>query len=71
MSELVRVGKGGGQGCGLLRVWTGGSGHTRGTGVGGAQVPLHHEDILELLFDESHSGMRIWGYVGKVWGELS
>ena len=25
--------------------------------MGGARVPLHHEDILELLFDESHSGV--------------
>ena len=27
--------------------------------MGGAWVPLHHEDILELLFDESHSGV-LW-----------
>ena len=55
-------------GFGLLRAWTGGSGHTRGTGVGGARVPLHHEDILELIFDESHSGV-FWDDISGDFGE--
>ena len=25
--------------------------------MGGARVPLHHEDSLEILYDASHSGV--------------
>ena len=41
--------------------------------MGGALVPLHHEAILELLFDESNSGVfgiRIWRDVGRFGGEF-
>ena len=57
------------------------TGHTRGTGVGGAWVPLHHEAFLELLFDESYFGGfwdmnlgRCWEILGKTfrgfWGDF-